>query len=78
MKPQSGVRNVILSTQWQVQLRRLDVTKAKKMYDCLVSETGEFRQFYYRSDAERFIHSQNALGYHVLRGVSYIQSYDWI
>lgn len=43
--------------------------KSVKVYDCLVCETGEFRSFYHKSDADKFAESKPDC--HVLRGISF-------
>ncbi len=44
----------------------------KKVYDCLVCETGEVRTFSFRSDADKFVSQQTARGNHVLRGIAWV------
>lgn len=44
-----------------------------KLYDCFVCETRELKQFYFRSDADKFAASCTAKGLQVLRGLSYVE-----
>lgn len=44
-----------------------------KTYDCFVCETREFHQFYYRSDADKFVAEKTKQGLHVLRGISFVE-----
>ena len=42
-----------------------------KLFDALVCETGEFRQFAFVSDRAQFVAARTLSGYHILVGISF-------